>query len=405
MTTTAAREQQEYDAELNARASKTIGEPIIPAPAEPLKNLPALEPFPTFRVLEGEAPKPPGLLVEDLVVAGDVNVWAGYGGAAKSVAALATAVGVALGHPVFGALRVHRPGVVLIVAPEDGRAEVRMMLDALIAGMELDAAARTLLTRNLVMIEDTAIVNLTTDTRRLARTVREFGAVLVLLDPLRNLLGGADENDNAVAGACLDATRRDLCREAGATVLLLAHIRKPGKDALPDADTSIHELRGAAAWAAGARLVFGVSNQGDRVTLQCLKANRLRADLRHELELTIAVDPAIKTRWTSCTLTDRNAGLASESYTPGIARPLNANEIEALACLDDRQEPERLVSWSAWLKGSGLKDSTFRHVKDRLLNAGLASAVASAKRRNTGGQVYCYRITDTGRAALVQHAE
>lgn len=361
--------------------------------------MPALEPFPTFRVLEGEAPKPPGLLVEDLVVAGDVNVWAGYGGAAKSVAALATAIGVALGQPVFGTLGVHRPGVVLIVAPEDGRAEVRMMLDALIAGMELDAAARNLLTRNLVMVEDTAIVNLTTDTRRLARTVREFGAVLVLLDPLRNLLGGADENDNAVAGACLDATRRDLCREAGATVLLLAHIRKPGKDALPDADTSIHELRGAAAWAAGARLVFGVSNQGDHVTLQCLKANRLRADLRHELELTIAVDPAIKTRWTSCTLTDRHAGAASPSLSPKV-RPLTRNERAALRALADAEPGERLT-YAAWADRCDVAARSFDRCRATLVQSGLAASEATGKRTRNGNEIHLYSITPEGRNALL----
>lgn len=97
---------------------------------------PVLEPFPTFCVLEGEAPEPPGMLVGDLLVDADVNVWAGTGGAAKTVTALAVAIGVALGRPVFGTLPVHRIGPVLIVAPEDGCAEVRMMLDALVAGME-----------------------------------------------------------------------------------------------------------------------------------------------------------------------------------------------------------------------------------------------------------------------------
>ena len=235
-----------YRNAIGERERRTLGAPAPAEDTEPRVG-PVLEPFPVVRVLEGEAPEPPGVIVGDLLVDRDVNEWVGFGGAFKSVLALFAAVCVALGRPVFGTLEVRRPGAVLLVCPEDGQAAVRMMLDAIIEGMQLDDADRATLAERLVMVPDNALVNLLADTRRLMRTVQEHGAVLVLLDPLRNLLGGADENDNAVAGVCLDALRRDVCRDAGAGVLLNAHTRKPGKDAGPDTAATVHEMRGASA--------------------------------------------------------------------------------------------------------------------------------------------------------------
>ena len=363
--------------------------------------LPLREPLPTLRVMAGEAPEPPAVLAENLVVDADVNEWAGHGGAAKSVLALMLATAVALGRPVFGTLTVHRAGAVLIVAPEDGVAAVRMMLDAIAEGLSLDAAERATLIERLYIVPDSEAVNLCCDTGRLRDAAQACGAVLVILDPLRNLLGGADEIDNAIAGAVVDALRRDVCRGAGAACLILHHNRKPGRDGL-EAGPSVHDVRGGGAWAAGARLVFGVTKQGDHISLTALKANRLRSDLRHELQLAIEADPATPTRWLRCAVTDLNGGLGSESYTPGIARALTPNEQTALAALDDSQEPGARLSWTGWHKRSGLKDDTFDRVKGRLISAGLASAENSGKRTPRCGTIYSYGITDTGRALLAK---
>jgi hypothetical protein len=378
-----------------------------PDPVPPVSERagpPALEPFAVVRVLEGEAPDPPAVLVADLLVAADVNEWVGFGGAYKTVLALVTVVCVALGRDVFGSLTVRRSGPVLLVCPEDGQAAVRMMLDAIIEGLELDADDRARLAVRLVMVVDDAVVNLGTDTRKLMRTAQAHGAVLVLLDPLRNLLGGGDENDNALAGACLDALRRDVCREAGAAVLINHHSRKPGKDAGPDMGATAHDARGASAWIAGARLVFGVTAKGGRVTLRALKANRLRSDQRHELIVAIDADPENAAHWLSVTVTDANAGARSEGFTPGVGRDLNPNERATLAALDDAQEPNLRLSYSGWSDASGLKPDTWKTVRARLLKGGLCDAIATGKKTRTGGAEYAYAITERGRRALASGA-
>jgi hypothetical protein len=356
--------------------------------------------FPIVRVLEGTAPEPPALLVSDLLIDRDVNLWAGHGGAAKSVLALATTVCVALGRAVFGSLAVRRSGPVLLVVPEDGQAVVRMMLDAIIEGLGLDADERALCAERLVMVSDDSLVNLLRDTRRLRQTALKCHAVLVVLDPLRNLLGGEKEDSNDVAGACVDSLRRDVCRGAGAAVLVNHHNRKPGKDPGADTTASPHEARGAGAWANGARLVFSVTKKDGRITMTAAKANRIRSDICHELNLTIDADPENEAQWRTCTITDNNAGANSEALTPGIGRPLNQNERAALVCLDDRHEPDMRLAWSRWRDASGLNENTFRSIKKRLLGAGLAIAMPTGRKNRNGGADYSYQITPEGRSAL-----
>ena len=355
--------------------------------------------FPVVSVLEGDAPPPLAMLVRDLIIDGDINMWAGFGGSAKSALACVLAIGVVLGRPVFGSLSVQRSGPVLIVAPEDGQAAVRMMVDAIIAGLGLGKEDRTLLEKQLVMIPDECSVNLMVDTAKLAETARATGAVLVVFDPLRDLLGGAEILDNTVSNAALKAIRRDLCRGAGVAVLINTHNRKPDRTAGATATASRHEMLGAGGWADGSRLVFSVSKKGDDLTLACTKANRLRADTRHELRLTIDADPANKAHWRSCVIGDRNAGAASDSLTPGIGRALNENERSALTGIDDKHEPGKRFSWSGWRDGSGLNENTWKSIKTKLIDAGLAIASTTGKKTRSGDPEYAYGITADGRNA------
>jgi hypothetical protein len=360
-----------------------------------------VQPFATLRILEGEAPTPPALLIDGLVIDHDVTVMSGHGGSAKSTVALHVALSVALDRPVFGTRAVRRPGAVLLVLPEDGEANARMILDALAA--DLSEEDRLAIAERVVMIRDGELVNLVCDARRLRRTAEAHGAVLVVLDPLRNLIGDGDENDNGVAAQVFDGLRREVCRGAGAAVLAIMHHRKPGKDVGPDAAASVHEMRGAGGWANAARLVFSVSKRQSRVTLAAVKANRLRQDLRHEVELTIVADATNAALWRTCRIADCNAGSASEALTPGVARELTANERSALEALDDRHEPGARSSWSAWVDASGVSANSLKGpkgIKSRLLDAGLVQAIKTGRENPNHSPQYVYAITDAGRALI-----
>lgn len=362
-------------------------------------------PFRTLKILQGEPRTPPSLLVDGLLLDEDINNGNGPGGSGKSTVMLHAAVCIALALPVFGTLRVHRPGPVLLVLPEDGEAAARMMLDAICAGMQLSEEQQLLLSERLHMIADDELVKITVDTRRLRDTALAHGAVLVILDPLRDLLGGEKESDNDVAGAVCAALRRDVCRGAHAAVHLNQHHRKRGKQDAPDAEPTIDDARGASAWINSARLAFTVSKRGDRITLALGKSNRIANGTRHEVVLTITADPENAAHWLTATLTDANAGATgghSDAYTPGKGRPLNPNELRLLGCLEDTHEPGKRLSASAWLRDGGLNANTHKDTRRRLLDAGLADALPSGKKTRFGSPEYSYGITSFGRETLAK---
>lgn len=361
---------------------------------------PEPDPFPTVRILEGEPPSPPEMLVRDLLIDRDNNLWTGHGGHGKSVTAAAAIVGIALDYPVFGTLTVGRAGPVVIRTGEDGQGVQRMLFDAIQEGLGLGPAARAILRERLIYIPDDVPTDLTRDARRLARTVRDAEAVLLYADPLPNLLGGANENDNDVAAAVQASLRRAVCWDADAAVLLVHHNRKPGKDDAGGGAPSVHDMRGGGAWANGARAVFSVAKKESRITLTSVKANRLRAGVKHELELTIESDPDNPAAWYSCRITDANAGASSDALVPGKGRALNGNETSTLRAIDDRHEPGRRWSWSAWRDDCGLNPNTWKSVKERLIDAGLATAIRTGKLQRNGSPEYVYAITPDGRRAL-----
>lgn len=369
-----------------------------PANEEATEN--EVESFPTVRLLEGEAPQPPQMLVEKGNLDRDINLRAGHGGSAKTVLTLTEAVGIALGIPVYGSLQVYRPGPVLLVAPEDGQGGTRMMLDAIIEGHGLNATDRKILAERIFMVPDTVLVNLATDAKRLRKTALEREAVAVFVDPVANVIAGVDENDNARVSAICDVLRRELCWGAEVSTTLNHHNRKPGKDGLRDSVATEHDIRGAGAWVNSSRLAFGVSKKANRITMTLLKGNRLKTGTRHELDLAIDADAKNEAHWLSCRVTDSNAGAASPDFTPGKGRPLNNNERAALDCLDDRNEPDRRLSYSGWQKASELLPATFQSIRTRLIDAGLAQALATGRSARNGGTEYAYLITPQGRTAL-----
>jgi len=363
----------------------------------------ALAPMRTVHILEGEPPSPPGIDIAEIILRQDLTMFAGAGASAKSSLAAVVAVSTALGGHAFGTKQVMRPGPVIFCCPEDGEAGVRMILDAIIAGMQLTEDQHALLRERLVMVPDSEHVNLTRerDVRRLALAARECGAVLLIIDPVRNLIGDSEENDPHVATNVCDSLRRLVCRDAECSVLLCHHNRKPGKDAPSDAEPTMHDVRGSTGWVNSCRLVFNVSKREHRITMTAVKANRLRAGLKHQLEMTVTANPENAAQWLTCEIRDTGARVqSSPGLIPGIGRHLNENERATLACLHDKHESDKRLSWSRWVKESGLRENTFRNVKDRLMDAKLVQAIPTGKKTRAGGTEFAYAISETGVTVL-----
>jgi hypothetical protein len=358
--------------------------------------------FSLRRLMQGEAPAAPALLVEQLLLDADLNVLGGGGGAGKSTIAQSISICTILGRPVFGTRAIRRPGPVVLLVPEDGEAVARHHCEAIAASMNLTADERRTLERDLHIIGDERPMNLLTDTPELRELITPVRPSLFVADPLGNLLGGADENDQRVAAAVCDNLRREIARPLSTAILIAGHLRKPGRETDPSIAADVSDFKGSVGWTNHARMVWTVTKpkDGDLITLRLVKSNRIRTGTEHQITVAIEADADNEAHWRSCRLTDANLGAASVSLTPGVGRAINANERKMLEALVDAAEPERRVSRSEWLKLSGLKTDTWKTIKNRLHSAGLTNAEVVGVNRNGKSKTYNYGITEKGARAL-----
>jgi hypothetical protein len=356
------------------------------------------------RLLEGEPPAPPSLSIDKFLLNADVNCFGAIGDGGKSVTIFTVSVCTVIGRPMFGTLAIKRPGPVVLVVPEDGEAVARHHVDAIIAGMGVSEEERAVLVRDLHIIGDNRRFNLLTDTRELAVLCEPIRPSVVALDPVASLIGSESENDEHVAEMACDNLRRDIARPLGSAILLAAHLRKPSRENGASTTATVHDLKGSSGWANHSRIVWILSKPkgSNLITYRLEKSNRLPTGIEHQVTLSIDADPENAAHWLTCSLTDANLGATSQSLTPGVGRAINENERKALNAIGDRLEPGARFANSRWREESGITSAeTFRGVKDRLIEAGLAIAEPTGRMNPNGkSQVYQYGITDRGRAAL-----
>ncbi|SDQ63900.1 AAA domain-containing protein [Pseudoxanthomonas sp. CF385] len=211
-----------------------------------------------------------GLLPSALVLLG------GHGGAGKSIIALVIAVHVAAGVPFAG--HPVRSGRVVFVSLEDPaqllRWRVRRVCDAF--GLDAATVVENLLILDGADIEASLVVEeIDEGRRRMVPTITmveiadaaRYGAVLVIIDNASDAFDG-NENDRRQVRAFMRALAQ-LGRDAGAAVLLLAHIDKSAAryGALGNS------YSGSTAWHNSARSRFVVTTEDGLVVLKMEKNN------------------------------------------------------------------------------------------------------------------------------------
>jgi len=196
------------------------------------------QPSPKLRVLDvgymlSTVPPPVPWVVEPLLVAGCVTMLAGREGQGKSMLALALAS--AIGHGSTMAGLDCEAGQVLYVDAENGEREAHRRVRSLCVKPE-----------TLVYVEAQGF-NLGADIELIAGLVDEHEPTVVMLDSLRSLAPGLDENDSKQAEAAVRPVSR-LAQKHEIPVLLLHHAGKGG-----------HEYRGSTAIGAAVELGFTLS--------------------------------------------------------------------------------------------------------------------------------------------------
>jgi AAA domain len=170
-------------------------------------------------------PGPTKWLVENLMVDEALVAMVGRWKTTKSYAALELLVSVATGTPAFGSLPVAKPGPVIYVCEESGRAALWRRLDALCRGRATDRDALDglfLAANQRVKLDDPGWQ------RELVAQGRDLKPRLYLFDPLARMKAAAREENAQTDMAPLIEYMRELRDETGAGVAFVHHTGHQG---------------------------------------------------------------------------------------------------------------------------------------------------------------------------------
>lgn len=183
---------------------------------------------------------PPSWLCRHLQLApGRPSCIAGHPGAGKTALAQALAVAVASGRSAFGAYHVSGPALVRHIDYDQGGNATRRRYQRLLSGYGVKA---TDVGDRLQFLASPALNLVTSSDYEWSEACD--GAALLILDSLRPLLPGIDENSSDAQAYVARLTR--VSEQTGCTIVLIHHLLKgPGDDRSP-----LERLRGSSGVAA-----------------------------------------------------------------------------------------------------------------------------------------------------------
>jgi hypothetical protein len=161
------------------------------------------------------SPPPVPWLAPGVIPRGALTVMYAPGGEMKSLLSLGIAGAVARGEELAGIECAK--GTALYFDAENGRAEIHRRVHAL--GLPEDG----------IEVAEVGGLDIRKDFAEVEGEVLDKKPELLVLDSLRSLTPGMDENDTSTTAAALDPIRR-LAHNTGTAVLLIHHANKGGKD-------------------------------------------------------------------------------------------------------------------------------------------------------------------------------
>jgi hypothetical protein len=287
--------------------------------------------------MSAEPPPPVSWLAAPLLPRAALVALYAPGGDGKSLLAMGLATAIAHGGELAGIDCAH--GVTIYLDAENGEGEIHRRVHTLglpASGIRVADAGGLDLRRNFDLVEDLA----------------HEGPDLLVLDSLRSMTPGLDENDTKQTAEALDPLRR-LAHRTGATILLIHHANKAGRD-----------FRGASSIRDSVDVLWHLGRQDEdddrqRRFLACRKMRVAAEPERMWLRLAVdrgrvLIDPAEP---------------AEADAAPVISQPVRrALSDDILAAMNG--QPQRLAV-IAELVGRGPKDGSVRNALAALVNAGL----------------------------------
>lgn len=198
------------------------GAQVVPLRGE--APAPAVAVLPTIRIGDIPDPGPPKWLVKSLWTAGAFGFVGAEPKAWKTWVTLTIGICVASGRDVFGRFPVEQTGRVLVLSAEGGKGLARYRAGMLCRAMDLDIAQL-----NLEIIDvDVLHIDKPDRAAALLATVEARKPSLLILDPLREIHTG-EENDSGVIAGLL-APLRTMQARLGVAIMVVHHSGKAPSD-------------------------------------------------------------------------------------------------------------------------------------------------------------------------------
>lgn len=194
------------------------------------------EPIPLADLMATDYP-PTEWVWADFVLKGEVNLLYGDGGVGKSLLALYLGLAVAGGRRLFGADTIQMPVEALFAEDSPGQVQHRVQTARAALGIEVNANLPMRLwcqprgDTTLARIDDNGVVTELPALEALREQLATAGrSALVILDSFADLFA-LNESLRLPVNAALKKVLGALCRDFGATILVLAH---PSKSSMQD---------------------------------------------------------------------------------------------------------------------------------------------------------------------------
>jgi AAA domain len=295
---------------------------------------PKLRTLDVERMLVTDPPAVPWI-AEPLLVRGAVTMLAGREGTGKSMLALALAAAVGHGSTVAGI--ACEPGRVLVVDAENGPAEVHRRVRGL--GVK---------PQTLIYAEAEAF-DLCRDLGEVEGLLRRHRPEVLVLDSLRALAPGLDENESASAELVLGPLRK-LARRWSCAILVLHHSRKSGD-----------EYRGSTGIGGAVELMFTLARE-----------NGISPSTRRKL-ICWKCRPATEPAPLWFTLQADGTRILIQAAQPATSAPRRSRTVELSGRLGEIAAEQDPQPWGALCATAGVdpESSTAKRARDRALRDGV----------------------------------
>ncbi len=165
-------------------------------------------------------------LVEQVIPRGQPGMIVGPEKSGKTSIMLDLAVSLASGTRFLGIAEVKEPVNVLVFSAESGREVIGGKLNAICRGRGIRFED---LQGKFVLVTDVPQFASDDDLEDLETEIRRHSSEVVVIDPAYFATGGTDPNNLVAQGALLRRVNR-ICERNGATLVIVHHTRKAGKD-------------------------------------------------------------------------------------------------------------------------------------------------------------------------------